>query len=104
MNYGHKRLVNERQSKLYLIHTTLSFPRLTHTCCLVRNSQPLLCLGAFNKNSQNLTISGGGRGLKIENGVAKYETIASGKGEQKIVFTASFVDPNTGKQWLQEGI
>jgi gliding motility-associated protein GldM len=54
-------------------------------------------LGAFNKNSQNLTISGGGRGLKIENGVAKYETIASGKGEQKVVFTSSFIDPNTGQ-------
>lgn len=54
-------------------------------------------LGAFNKNSQNLTISGGGRGLRIENGVAKYETIASGKGEQKVVFTSSFIDPNTGQ-------
>lgn len=54
-------------------------------------------LGAFNKNSQNLTISGGGRGLKIENGIAKYESVASGKGEQTVVFTASFIDPNTGK-------
>jgi gliding motility-associated protein GldM len=54
-------------------------------------------LGAFNKNSQNLTISGGGRGLKIENGIAKYESVASGKGEQTVVFTASFIDPNTGQ-------
>jgi gliding motility-associated protein GldM len=52
-------------------------------------------LGAFNKKAENLSITGGGRGLKIENGIAKYETIASGKGEQKITFTASFVDPNT---------
>jgi gliding motility-associated protein GldM len=54
-------------------------------------------LGAFNKNSKNLSIRAGGQTLAINNGIATFNTTANGKGEQKIVFSASFVDPNTGK-------
>jgi gliding motility-associated protein GldM len=54
-------------------------------------------LGAFNQNSKNLSIRAGGQNLAINKGIASFNTTASGKGEQKIVFSASFVDPNTQK-------
>jgi len=54
-------------------------------------------LGAFNQNSKNLSIRAGGQNLAINKGIASFNTTASGKGEQKIIFSASFVDPNTQK-------
>lgn len=56
-----------------------------------------IMLGAYNKTSNNLTIRVNGQNMAIKDGIATYNSVASGKGEQKIVVTASFMDPNDNK-------
>lgn len=53
-----------------------------------------IMLGAYNKSSNNLSIRVNGAARPIKDGIATYETVASGKGEQKITVTATFMDPN----------
>ncbi len=54
-------------------------------------------LGAFNKSSNNLTIRINGANVPVKDGIATYSTTASGKGEQKITVTGTFIDPNNNQ-------
>ncbi|HMN32997.1 MAG TPA: GldM family protein, partial [Chitinophagaceae bacterium] len=54
-------------------------------------------LGAFNKSSNNLTIRVNGANVAVKDGIATYSTTASGKGEQKITVTGTFIDPNNNQ-------
>lgn len=56
-----------------------------------------IMLGAFNKSSNNLTIRVNGSNVTVKDGIATYNATASGKGEQKITVTGSFMDPNTNQ-------
>ncbi len=55
-----------------------------------------IMVGAYNDKISNLVINVNGSPRQIKDGVATFETVATGKGEQTINVSASYTDPNDG--------
>lgn len=54
-------------------------------------------LGAYNKSASTLSVRINGANVAVKDGMATYSTVASGKGEQKVTVSASFIDPNNNQ-------
>lgn len=89
--FGEKR----RQEQVFTKYDVLVSPSSNYLLPGEKYTATIM-VGAYNDKIGNLVINVNGSPRQIKDGVATFETIASGKGEQTINVSASYTDPNDG--------
>ncbi|HNB81996.1 MAG TPA: GldM family protein, partial [Chitinophagaceae bacterium] len=89
--FGEKR----RQEQVFTKYDVLVSPSSNYLLPGEKYTATIM-VGAYNDKISNLVINVNGSPRPLKDGVATFETIATGKGEQTINVSASYTDPNDG--------